>query len=102
MILDDILARTRADLEVREQAQPLADLAKAAAQRYGETAKPVAALRIAGRHHLHRGVQTQVAVSGLDQREGVSRDHGSRLRGGRRQRALGADRRAVFAGRLTI
>jgi indole-3-glycerol phosphate synthase len=33
MILDDILARTRADLEARKQARPLAEIARAAAER---------------------------------------------------------------------
>jgi len=45
MILDDILARTRADLEARMKAQPLSTLSKLGAQRYGKTRSLWRALR---------------------------------------------------------
>jgi len=45
MILDDILARTRADLEVRMKARPLSVLSKQGAQRHGKTRSLRRALR---------------------------------------------------------
>jgi indole-3-glycerol phosphate synthase len=45
MILDDILARTRADLEARKQARSLTTLSKLGAQRYGKTRSLRQALR---------------------------------------------------------
>ena len=49
MILDDILARTRADLEVRKRARPMAELDKAAAERSGRLRSLKEALRSPGR-----------------------------------------------------
>jgi len=49
MILDDILARTRADLEVRKRARPLAEVDAAAAERYGQLRSLKTALRSPGR-----------------------------------------------------
>jgi indole-3-glycerol phosphate synthase len=49
MILDDILARTRADLEVRKRARPMAELDKAAAERRGRLRSLKEALRSPGR-----------------------------------------------------
>jgi indole-3-glycerol phosphate synthase len=49
MILDDILARTRADLEVRKMARPLAEVDKAAAERFGKARSLREALRAPGR-----------------------------------------------------
>jgi indole-3-glycerol phosphate synthase len=45
MILDDILARTRADVEVRKIARPLGELSKLGAERYGKTRSLRQALR---------------------------------------------------------
>jgi indole-3-glycerol phosphate synthase len=45
MILDDILARTRADLEVAKVARPLGELSKLGAARYGKTRSLKRALR---------------------------------------------------------
>ena len=49
MILDDILARTRADLEVRKKARPQGDLLGAAVQRRGQRRSLAAALRQPGK-----------------------------------------------------
>jgi indole-3-glycerol phosphate synthase len=49
MILDDILARTRADLEERRKARPLSEVDKAAAERYGRTRSLRDALRAPGK-----------------------------------------------------
>jgi indole-3-glycerol phosphate synthase len=48
MILDDILARTRADLETRMKARPLSVLAPLGAKRYGKTRSLRRALRSPG------------------------------------------------------
>jgi indole-3-glycerol phosphate synthase len=48
MILDDILARTRADLEVRKRVAPLALLSQQGAKRYGRTRSLARALRKPG------------------------------------------------------
>jgi indole-3-glycerol phosphate synthase len=45
MILDDILARTRADVEERKKVRPLAALSKLGARRYGKTRSLKQALR---------------------------------------------------------
>ena len=45
MILDDSLARTRADLEARMKTQHLSTLSKLGAQRYGKTRSLWRALR---------------------------------------------------------
>lgn len=49
MILDDILARTRADLEIRKKEVPLAELDRAGAERYGRLRSLRDALRATGR-----------------------------------------------------
>jgi len=49
MILDDILARTRADLEVRKKARPMAAVDAAAAERWGQLRSLKTALRSPGR-----------------------------------------------------
>jgi indole-3-glycerol phosphate synthase len=49
MILDDILARTRADLEVRKKARPMAEVDAAAAERWGQLRSLKTALRSPGR-----------------------------------------------------
>jgi indole-3-glycerol phosphate synthase len=48
MILDDILARTRADLELRMKARPLAEVDVAAAERFGQARSLKAALKAPG------------------------------------------------------
>ena len=67
MILDDILARTRADVAARKEARPLVmferDLARAARARAAQPeGRPVGG----GDHRLHRRVQAPVAVGRLD------------------------------------
>ena len=86
MILDDILARTRADLEVRKKARPAMDAVEAAAARGGQTAESGGGAAAAGRDRLHRRVQAPLAVGGLDPREGRPARRRARLRG-RRARA---------------
>ena len=93
MILDDILARTRADLTCASAPGHGTELVAAAVAR---TAGAVSPPRCAGRARSpHLRVQAALAVSGLDQRDGRLEARCAPTRRAAR-RAVGADRRAVL------